>query len=224
MKVLVDNIEGLLFHQLHSFWIDIDESVIKKYVPYALDAVEQNYKDYSNTRFCDNGEVIFSPYMSSQWMFFLYSLSHIIYLNNENQYGRGAADQIYYLNKILHSIDWFYAVDLPVHFYSEHPLKSVMGRAKYGDWLLIYQGTTVGGSRKTGKVYYPTIGNNVILFSDSAILGNSRIGDNVMISSGTRVINTDIPANSIVFGISPNLIIREYDEKEMKTRINEYWR
>ncbi len=54
----------------------------------------------------------------------------------------------------MHSVDWFYAVDLPVHFLCEHPLGSVLGKASYGDYFLIYQGTTVGGSIKGDIIYY----------------------------------------------------------------------
>ena len=138
--------------------------------------------------------------------------------------GGVTADQIYYLNKIMHGIDWFYEVDLPIHFFAEHPLGSVLGRAKYGDYLLVYQGTTVGGSYKENKVYYPTIGNNVILFSNASILGKSQIGSNVIISAGTQIVNEDVPDNCIVFGQTPNLIIKERNKNMMEKTIDTYWR
>ena len=56
--------------------------------------------------------------MSVQWMNFLYRVSHSLY----EKYGScKAADQVYYLNKIMHGNDWFYAIKLPVHFHCEHP-------------------------------------------------------------------------------------------------------
>ena len=81
----------------------------------------------------------------------------------------------------------------------------VMGRAQYGDYFLYYQGCTVGGN----KSQYPVIGEHVTMFSNSKILGNSHIGNNVIISASTYIINQNIPDNSIVFGMSPDIIIKE---------------
>ena len=124
----------------------------------------------------------------------------------------------------MHGIDWFYAIDLPIHFFAEHPLGSVLGRAEYGDYLLIYQGTTVGGSRRAGEIHYPVIGDNVILFSNASVLGKSQIGSNVIISAGTQIVNDNVPDNCMVFGQTPNLVIKERNEEIMKKTIDGYWR
>ena len=124
----------------------------------------------------------------------------------------------------MHSIDWYYAIELPIHFLCEHPLGSVLGKASYGDYLLIYQGTTVGGSIKGNILYYPEFDGNTIMFANSSVLGKSHIGNNVILSAGAKVVNQDVPSNSIVFGESPNLIIKEKDEHAIKLKIEEYWR
>jgi serine O-acetyltransferase len=41
------------------------------------------------------------------------------------------------------------------------------------------------------------------------ILGNSKIGNNVILGAGTCIKDDDIPDDSIVFGSSPNLIIKK---------------
>jgi serine O-acetyltransferase len=41
------------------------------------------------------------------------------------------------------------------------------------------------------------------------ILGNSKIGNNVILGAGACVKDQDIPDNSMVFGSSPNLIIKK---------------
>ena len=46
------------------------------------------------------------------------------------------------------------------------------------------------------------------MFSNSSILGSSHIGNNVDLGAGAIVKNQDIPDDSIVFGESPNLIIK----------------
>ena len=214
------DVENTLLHQLHSFWPRIDEEIILASVPSALNAIRQNYEGLPNKRIYDGEDVLFSPYVSFQWMNFLYRLSHAIF---QKMGDCPAADQVYYLNKIMHGNDWFYAIDLPVHFHCEHPLGSVLGRATYGDYLFVYQGTTVGGNRSHGELKYPSIGNNVILFANSTVLGDTHIGNNVIISSGTYLINETIPNNCIVFGSSPHISIKHKSEDEIKDYTQHIW-
>ena len=68
-------------------------------------------------------------------MIFLYYLSNELYKRNQCP---GLCDKIYYLNKIMHSVDLFYAIELPQYFGAEHPLGAVMGRAKYSDGFFFY--------------------------------------------------------------------------------------
>ncbi len=145
-----------------------------------------------------------SPFNSVINCNYLYWLSRELY-----QIHSGAADKVYYLNKMLNSVDLFYAIELPEEWSCEHPLGTVMGRAKYGNHFFFYQGCTVGGNYNNGVLQYPVIGNNVIMYSDSKIIGNSVIGDNVLIAANTYIKNETIPDNSIVFGQSPNLIIKQ---------------
>ena len=109
----------------------------------------------------------------------------------------------------MNGIDLFYAIELPNHFGAEHPVGTVMGRAKYGDGFFFFQGCTVGGTKdKEGNILYPIIGENVRMYANSSILGKCRIGCNVQVGAGTIVKNQDVPDDSIVFGQSPNLIIK----------------
>lgn len=165
-------------------------------------------------------EVRFSVYNSMQYCIFLYFLSKSAY----EKYGDDIAEKIYYLNKILNSIDIFYKVDLPSIWGGEHPQGSVMGRAQYNDYFFFYQGCTVGGSFKEDKTYYPILGQNVVLCANSKVLGKSFVGDNVILSANAYVINETIPSNSIVFGQSPNLVIKKKSEEEIKKLIVHIWR
>lgn len=106
----------------------------------------------------------------------------------------------------------------------EHPLGSVLGRAKYSDYLMIYQGTTIGGNRKNGELFYPTLGKNVLMYSNSTVLGDSHIGNNVIISAETYIINEDIPDNCIVFGKTPNIQIKRKSEDEIKNMTSHIWK
>ena len=105
---------------------------------------------------------------------------------------------------MLHSADLYYEVELPQVFRLDHPVGSVMGRAKYGNNFFFCQGCTVGNN----KGVYPVIGENVSMLSGSKILGKCDIGDNVTLSANSYVKDTDVPANTVVFGSSPKLIFK----------------
>lgn len=65
--------------------------------------------------------------------------------NSSSRWGIGdtvLADKIYYLNKMMNSVDLFYEIELPMHFGLEHPLGTIMGRAKFGDYFYFYQQCT----------------------------------------------------------------------------------
>lgn len=217
---IVHSVSDLVIHQLKAYWTEIDVFSIRKAVPTALQMMDTNFKDINSSRFQVDGDARFNPLMSVHWMIFLYRLSSILFKNG----GGTVANQVYYLNKIMHSIDWFYAIELPVHFLCEHPLGSVLGKATYGDYLLVYQGTTVGGSIRDNVLCYPKFGKNVIMFANSSVIGKCQLGNNIILSAGTKVVNQNIPSNTIVFGESPNLIIKSRDEAIIKSSIEEYWR
>lgn len=217
---LEKEVYDLLIHQLNNYWTDYDAQIINKMVPFALEEMENSYSAVSSDKFYNNNRMVFSPYYSVTWMIFLYRLSYLLGIENNNH----EAGIVYYLNKIMHSIDWFYQVKLPVHFMAEHPLGSVLERARYGDYLFVYQGTTVGGNRKDNKLYYPVIGNNVVMYANSSVLGNSNIGNNVIISANSYLINENIPSNCIVFGQSPNICIKRKNEEEIKMMTKAFWK
>lgn len=151
-----------------------------------------------------------NPFNSVMYTNYLYQVSHLLYKEGYSQ----IADKVYYLNKMLNAVDLFYAIELPEHWNCEHPLGSVMGRAKYGDYFFFYQGSTIGGNHTN----YPVLGDYVTMYSNSKVLGKSHIGNNVIIGANTYIKDTDIPDNSIVFGQFPNLIIKQ------NKNIDIFWR
>lgn len=203
---------SLVKRQLLSFFPSLtieEEQQLKLCVERAIEVSVKNFSNSENKYFSRivNGEHIikFDAYHSIQWMIFLYYLSHDLYLNSLS-----LCDRVYYLNKIMHSVDLFYAIDLPEVWGAEHPLGSVMGRAKYSNGFFFYQGCTVGGTRdKEGNLYYPELEENVKMYANSSILGRCHIGRNAQIGAGALVKNQDVPADSIVFGQSPNLIFKK---------------
>lgn len=187
-------------------------ALLDEYVEVAFEKCEKNFSQSNNKYFTyfEDGKRFtrFNPYHSVQYMIFLYYLSHSLYKDGKDSL---LCDKIYYLNKVMNGLDLFYAIDLPDYFGAEHPVGSVMGRAKYGNGFFFYQCCFVGATKDklTGKDIYPTIGENVWMYANSAILGNCKIGNNVNIGAGAVVKDEDIPDDVNVFGESPNLIIKK---------------
>jgi serine O-acetyltransferase len=121
------------------------------------------------------------------------------------------ATRCYALNKQLNALDVYFEVALPEVFFWEHPVGTVLGRASYGTRFAVYQRCTVGGNI---DLEYPVIGTDVTMFGGSSIIGRSEIGPNTMISTGAIVVNAIVPSNSLVFGISPDLVIKPRSDVE----------
>jgi serine O-acetyltransferase len=126
-------------------------------------------------------------------------------------YEKNLLEKFYFLNKIMNSIDMFYSINLPEVFCVVHPLGTVLGNAKYGNFMCIYQSVTVGSTQGNA---YPEFGDRVVLSSNSSILGHCKIGNNVIFAANSFILNKDIPDNSIVMGHHPNNRIISIDKKD----------
>lgn len=193
----------LLQKQLSFFLVsDGEMSLIKTAYPEATERVSHCFAANTNKYYHKDGEVYFNPFHSVQWMIFLYFLSNTLYKKNPSD--SKLCDKIYYLNRMLNSVDLFYEVNLPAVFIADHPLGTVIGRGTFGDFFLFSQGCTIGNN----KGIFPVLGKNVKMLSNSKIIGNSTIGDNVIIAANTFIKDQNIESDSIVFGTSPDLIIK----------------
>lgn len=90
-----------------------------------------------------------------------------------------------------------------------HPLGIVIGyKVQIGEGCKIYHNVTIGTKEtqnfKEGR--YPTIGDNVIIYPNSIIIGDIKIGNNAVIGAGSIVLE-DVPPNTIVSG-SPARVIK----------------
>lgn len=197
-----DQLVGILTKRLENyFFIDkADVDLIFENHNKVLELCRDCFEAVNNKYFNKGGIAYFDYCHSGQYLIYLYFFSHVFAEINHS-----LKDKFYYLNKIMHGVDIYSEVHLPKVFFFEHPLGLVLGRAKYGNNFFAMQGCTVGGNK--GK--YPVIGENVKMFSDSKILGDSIIGNNVWIAANTYIKDSIIPANSIVFGQFPNLIIKD---------------
>ena len=199
-----DIIKGLI-RQLTSFFSISTEEIntINSLSDEVFERCDICFSKNENKYYSRNGETYFNPFHSGQYTVFLYYFSNTIFKKTNNQIR--LADKVYYLNKLMNSCDLFYEVEFPKYFMLDQPVGSVIGRAKIGNFFKFTQNCTVGNN----KNIFPTIGENVTMTANSMVFGNSKIGDNVIIGVGACVKDEDIPDNSIVFGSSPNLIIKK---------------
>ncbi|MEM8672630.1 MAG: serine O-acetyltransferase [Cyanobacteria bacterium P01_G01_bin.67] len=90
----------------------------------------------------------------------------------------------------------------------DHGMGVVIGEtAIVGDYSLIYQGVTLGGTGKESGKRHPTLGENVVVGGGAKVLGNIQIGNNVRIGAGSVVLR-DVPSNCTVVGIPGRVVYR----------------
>jgi len=90
----------------------------------------------------------------------------------------------------------------------DHGMGVVIGEtAIVGDYSLIYQGVTLGGTGKETGKRHPTIGSNVVVGAGAKVLGNLQIGNNVRIGAGSVVLR-DVPSDCTVVGIPGRIVYR----------------
>jgi serine O-acetyltransferase len=148
------------------------------------------------------GIATFNHLNSDHYAVFLSLLANTVHRGGGE---RWIAEKVYCLNKALHAIDIYFEVELPAIFMIVHGVGSVVGRATFGDYLVLYQNCTIGGNT---NLEYPVLGRGVVMYAHSRVIGASRIGNNCMIASGALVMDAVVPDDSVVFGVSPNLEIR----------------
>jgi serine O-acetyltransferase len=90
----------------------------------------------------------------------------------------------------------------------DHGMGVVIGEtAIVGDYALIYQGATLGGTGKEGGKRHPTLGENVVVGAGAKVLGNIQIGNSVRIGAGSVVLR-DVPSDCTVVGVPGRIVYR----------------
>lgn len=90
----------------------------------------------------------------------------------------------------------------------DHGMGVVIGEtAIVGDYSLIYQGVTLGGTGKETGKRHPTLGENVVVGAGAKVLGNIQIGSNVRIGAGSVVLR-NVPSDCTVVGVPGRIVYR----------------
>lgn len=194
---------GYVARQISNFFPDRDVSgeEVLPYVETGLTRLEGALEAVRDKYFAGAGKTPFNHRHTDHYAMFLYLVANSVFRSGGP---RDLAEKAYALNKALHGLDVFYEVQLPEIFFFQHPVGTVLGRARYADYLIVYQRCSTGA--KDGV--YPVLGAGVVMFGGSAVLGDCVVGDNVWLSAGTLIMGENIPPNSAVFGQSPRLVVK----------------
>lgn len=185
------------FENLYPDGADLGD--LPRFVALALGRVEHCFSRVRLKGFFANGEALFSHWHSDQYAIFLYYLANTTFRERP---GHPVADKAYALNKALHALDAFYEVELPDVFAVQHPVGTVLGRARYSDYFICYHNCTVGANLDND---YPSFGRGVVMYGGSRVIGKTAVGDNTFVSTGAIAIDGGtLEAGSILHGIYPN--------------------
>ena len=139
---------------------------------------------------------------SSQACIFVYYLSNTIWRNRQNQ---NVATKLFCLNKALNGFDCFYDNVLPDKFFIGHSVGIVLARTTFSNYLVLYQNSTVG--KNHGRA--PVLGEGVVLYPNSAIIGGCNIGAGTIVGQGSSIIDADTPGHCYVFSNGGRLVFKE---------------
>ena len=143
----------------------------------------------------------FNVLQSSQHCIYLYYLANTIWRQSGDT---AAPTRLFLMNKALNGIDLFYEIAMPEAFYIGHSVGIVLAKATYGNHLVLYQNSTVGRH----KDQIPVIGERVVLYPNTAVIGRSVVESDCVVSQGTSVINRRVAAGQMAFRAADGLAFK----------------
>lgn len=171
----------------------------------ALERIEYCFSKVDNKYFCNSQNVVFNHLHGDQYSMFLYFLSNTLY---RKEFNTTLCNKLFLLNKALFAVDAYYEVVLPDIFLFVHPLGTVLGRAQYSDYMIVYQRCNIGSNHDI----YPTLGTHLSLYPGSSILGKCTVGNNVKIAANALLMDKDIKDNTLYIGTPKEFQLSEKKE------------
>ena len=160
-------------------------------------------------------EVIFS--YPGLYAIFVYRVAHELYESKVpliprimSEYAHGAT-----------GIDINPGAQIGEYFFIDHGTGVVVGETSIiGDNVKLYQGATLGALSPAGMATnpnvrrHPKVGNNVVIYANSTLLGGAtEIGDNVIVG-GNAFLTSSVEPDTIVSVKTPELTFRGKRRKE----------
>lgn len=185
--------------QLDRMFPDGARTDVDDVIDEALERLEHCFRHISLPHYNKDGQASFHHLHGDQ-------TAALYYLAANTAFRRGdlvLAQKLFLLNKALNGILCMYDTELPPVFAFVHTVGTVVGKAHYGNFVAFFQGVTVGGDRGS----LPRLGERCVLYANALVLGESRLGDGVVVAGNSAVIHQDVPRDSVVAGRSPELTI-----------------
>lgn len=146
---------------------------------------------------------VFDVLHSTQYCIFLYYLANTIWQREESL---DTCTRLFLVNKALNAIDLFYEIQMPEVFFIGHTAGIVLAKARYDNFLVLYQNSTVGKNHGDA----PIIEAGVVMYPNTAVIGKCLVRSNTVIAQGVSVINQDTESGRIAFqGSGGGLIFRD---------------
>ena len=201
-SLATDQLVAYLEAQLRGMFPDGRAFELTPVVRRALERIEHCFARIVLPGYTREGKPFFSHLHGDQYASFLYFAAHAAWGEREDE---ALASKLFLLNKALNGIVIMYDTVLPDVFVLMHTVGTMLGKAKYGNYLVAAQNVTVGMDR--GGV--PTFGERVVLYGGSVVIGKASIGSNVTIAANTTVRGEKVPPGSVVAGTSPKLTVKD---------------
>lgn len=134
----------------------------------------------------------FNHLFADQYILWLWFLANTIHRQDGNP---TLATKIYLLNKSLHAFDAMYDTHLPDIFMVVHGVGTVLGKAEYADFFVVYQGCTIGNNHGI----YPKLGKGLGLGASASVVGACEVGEYVSVGIGTHVLDMSLPEQSVAY-------------------------
>ena len=132
----------------------------------------------------------------------LHRLAHWLHCRGVFFFGR----LISHIGRFLTGVEIHPGARIGKGVFIDHGMGVVIGEtAMVGDYTLIYQGVTLGGTGKETGKRHPTVGKDVVVGSGAKVLGNIQIGDRVRVGAGSVVLR-DVPPDCTVVGVPGRII------------------
>ena len=205
MSITPSALSDYVCGQLNAHFPDkkkVKQEAIRKSLGRVMERAEHCFSKIKNKYFCAAGGPVFNHLNADHYAMFLYWTANTLYQKNADP---SLCSKLFLLNRSLHGVDAFYEVKLPDIFLFVHPMATMIGRAEYSDYFVVYQQCTIGSS----KGVYPRLGKFTSLHPGSAVIGNCSVGDNCKISAGSILLDQNLEDDSVYVGTTLRHLIKK---------------
>lgn len=146
----------------------------------------------------------------------LYRVAHALHIRGFKL----AARMISQFTRFLTGIEIHPGAKIGKGLLIDHGSGVVIGEtAEIGDYCLLYQGCTLGGTGKQTGKRHPTLGNGVMIGCGAKVLGPFKVGDGAKIAANAVVLS-EVPAGATAVGV-PARVVRMNGKKPAAEEVDQ---